>query len=124
MSENVLHAGEAEFNRVVEPPRRELPAHCNRMPGSTHDADDAVTAADFASAPARGDADTLVALPTEDVTANGQPAVACSLGEAADAVHHVWSITVLSFRGDRIREITSFLDADLFAEFDLSRTKP
>ncbi|HET6288211.1 MAG TPA: hypothetical protein VFG15_15865 [Amycolatopsis sp.] len=124
MRENVLPADEAEFNRVVEPLRRELRAHCNRMLGSTHDADDAVIAADFASAPDRGDADTLVALPTEVVTANGQPAVACYLGEAADAVHHAWSINVLSLRGDRIREITSFLDADLFAKFDLSRTKP
>ncbi|WP_410582378.1 sigma-70 family RNA polymerase sigma factor [Amycolatopsis sp. lyj-108] len=118
-------------------------------------------AAGFASALDRGDADALVALLTEDVTwsmppfahwyrgieavsrfavevpigrcpswrtevvtANGQPAVACYLGEAADAVHHGWSINVLSFRGDRIREITSFIDADLFAKFDLPPTKP
>ncbi|MFJ8917315.1 sigma-70 family RNA polymerase sigma factor [Amycolatopsis sp. NPDC102389] len=113
-------------------------------------------AADFASALERGDSDALVALLTEDVTwsmpplaqwyigieavsgfaaevplgrcpswrtevvsANGQPAVACYLGESADAVHHAWSITVLTVRDDRIRDLTSFLDADLFARFGL-----
>lgn len=60
---------------------------------------------------------------TEIVTANGQPAVACYLGEAADAVHHPWSITVLSLRDDRIHDITSFLDADLFARFGLPPAK-
>ncbi|WP_410652168.1 sigma-70 family RNA polymerase sigma factor [Amycolatopsis sp. cmx-4-54] len=60
---------------------------------------------------------------TEVLIANGQPAVACYLGESADAVHQAWSITVLSLREDRIREITSFLDADLFARFGLPLAK-
>ncbi|EME58710.1 sigma-70 family RNA polymerase sigma factor [Amycolatopsis decaplanina] len=60
---------------------------------------------------------------TEVITANGQPAVACYLGESADTIHRAWSINVLSFRDDRIREITSFLDADLFAKFDLPPAK-
>ncbi|MGY6650564.1 sigma-70 family RNA polymerase sigma factor [Amycolatopsis sp. TRM77291] len=117
-------------------------------------------AAGFASALERGDTDALVALLTKDVTwsmpplmrwysgidavtgfavavplgrcpswrtevltANGQPAVACYLGESADAVHRAWSISVLSLREDRIREITSFLDADLFARFGLPPAK-
>ncbi|RSN65320.1 RNA polymerase subunit sigma-70 [Amycolatopsis sp. WAC 04182] len=117
-------------------------------------------AAGFASALERGDTDALVALLTKDVTwsmpplmcwysgieavtgfavavplgrcpswrtevltANGQPAVACYLGESADAVHRAWSINVLSPREDRIREITSFLDADLFARFGLPPEK-
>ncbi|KFU78560.1 RNA polymerase, sigma subunit, ECF family [Amycolatopsis lurida] len=117
-------------------------------------------AANFASALERGDADTLVALLTKDVTwsmpplmrwysgidavtgfavavplgrcpswrtevltANGQPAVACYLGESADAVHRAWSINVLTPREDRIRAITSFLDADLFARFGLPPAK-
>ncbi|UUV29787.1 sigma-70 family RNA polymerase sigma factor [Amycolatopsis roodepoortensis] len=117
-------------------------------------------AAGFASALERGDTDALVALLTKDVTwsmpplthwysgidavtgfavavplgrcpswrtevltANGQPAVACYLGESADAVHRAWSINVLTPRGDRIGEITSFLDADLFARFGLPPAK-
>ncbi|QXV62180.1 sigma-70 family RNA polymerase sigma factor [Amycolatopsis sp. TNS106] len=117
-------------------------------------------AAHFASALERGDADALVALLTKDVTwsmppltrwysgieavtdfavavplgrcpswrtevltANGQPAVACYLGESGDAVHRAWSINVLSLREDRIRDITSFLDADLFARFGLPPEK-
>ena len=49
--------------------------------------------------------------------------VACYLGESADAVHRAWSINVLSLREDRIRGITSFLDADLFARFGLPPAK-
>lgn len=60
---------------------------------------------------------------TEILTANGQPAVACYLGESADAVHRAWSINVLTPREDRIGEITSFLDADLFARFGLPQAK-
>ncbi|MFI7115054.1 sigma-70 family RNA polymerase sigma factor [Amycolatopsis sp. NPDC049868] len=133
-------------------------------PGARRTLDDTRTreiAAGFASALERGDADALVGLLAEDVTwsmpplaqwysgieavsgfaaevplgrcpswrtevvtANGQPAVACYLGESADATHHAWSITVLSLRDDRIRDITSFLDADLFARFGLPPAKP
>jgi RNA polymerase sigma-70 factor (ECF subfamily) len=103
----------------------------------------------FATALARGDAESLVAMLTEDVTwsmpplpywyrgiaavidfavevpitrcpswryrltsANGQPAVAFYLGTDPASPHDAWSITVLTLRGDRIAEITSFLGPD------------
>ncbi|WP_410659830.1 sigma-70 family RNA polymerase sigma factor [Amycolatopsis sp. lyj-112] len=58
------------------------------------------------------------------ITANGQPAVACYIGESAGAVHQAWSINVLSLRDEQISEITSFLDPELFATFGLPLTKP
>jgi RNA polymerase sigma-70 factor (ECF subfamily) len=58
------------------------------------------------------------------ITANGQPAVACYVGESPEATHYGWSINVLSLRDDRIREITTFIDHDLFATFGLPATKP
>jgi RNA polymerase sigma-70 factor (ECF subfamily) len=61
---------------------------------------------------------------SEIITANGQPGVACYVGESAEAMHHAWSINVLSLRGERIREITSFLDPALFTTFGLPLTKP
>jgi RNA polymerase sigma-70 factor, ECF subfamily len=107
---------------------------------------------EFAGAFERGDTDALVALLTEDVTwsmpplphwyrglsavrdfaervpmtlcpswrtvatsANGQPAVAFYVGESASGPHTPWSITVLTLRGERIAEITSFLGADFTA---------
>jgi RNA polymerase sigma-70 factor (ECF subfamily) len=52
-------------------------------------------------------------------SANGQPAVAFYLGPDAASRHDAWSITVLTVRGDRIAEITSFLGAEHFAPFGL-----
>lgn len=51
--------------------------------------------------------------------ANGQPAVASYLGNDESGPHHAWSITVLTLRGERIAEITSFLNGDDFALFGL-----
>lgn len=52
-------------------------------------------------------------------SANGQPAVAFYIGTDDSGTHHPWSITVLTLRGVRIAEITSFLSAERFPLFGL-----
>ncbi|MGV9295104.1 sigma-70 family RNA polymerase sigma factor [Amycolatopsis sp. NPDC003676] len=52
-------------------------------------------------------------------SANAQPAVAFYLGGSATAAHEAWSITVLTVRGDRICDLTSFLGAEHFPAFGL-----
>ncbi|MGN9839682.1 sigma-70 family RNA polymerase sigma factor [Nonomuraea sp. H19] len=115
----------------------------------------------YAAALARGDADALVALLTEDVTwsmppmphwyrglaavtdfalrvpltgcgswrhllthANGQPAAASYLWDDAAGAHLAWSINVLSLRGERIAEITTFIGPELFPPFGLPLSLP
>ncbi|GAA4567636.1 sigma-70 family RNA polymerase sigma factor [Planotetraspora kaengkrachanensis] len=56
--------------------------------------------------------------------ANGQPAVACYLGESPTGVHHAWSINVLTLRDYHIAEITSFLGSEHFAPFGLPLSVP
>ncbi|RBQ15442.1 RNA polymerase subunit sigma-70 [Spongiactinospora rosea] len=53
------------------------------------------------------------------VGANGQPAVACYLRSDGTDEYRAWSINVLTVRGDRIGEITSFLGGEHFARFGL-----
>jgi RNA polymerase sigma-70 factor (ECF subfamily) len=57
-------------------------------------------------------------------SANGQPGVACYLGQDDAGPHHGWSITVLTLRGHRIAEITSFIGPGHFARFDLPASLP
>ncbi|MAP63619.1 MAG: RNA polymerase subunit sigma-70 [Microbacterium sp.] len=56
---------------------------------------------------------------TRVVSANGQAAVAFSVGEHRDAPHHAWSLTVLDITDNTISSITSFLDPTLFPHFSL-----
>jgi RNA polymerase sigma-70 factor (ECF subfamily) len=58
------------------------------------------------------------------ISANGQPAVAFYVGGDPTAAHHAWSITVLTLRGERIAEITSFLDPESFVPFELPSSIP
>ena len=57
-------------------------------------------------------------------SANGQPAVAFYIGDVRSGQHVAWSITVLTLRGDRIAEITSFLGRDHFSGFRLPDLLP
>jgi RNA polymerase sigma-70 factor, ECF subfamily len=60
-------------------------------------------------------------LPT---SANGQPAVGCYLWNDDARAHLGWSINVLTLRGERIAEITSFIGPDHFALLGLPISVP
>ncbi|RNL82655.1 sigma-70 family RNA polymerase sigma factor [Halostreptopolyspora alba] len=57
-------------------------------------------------------------------TANGQPAVGHYLWDEAAGAHLSWSVTVLTLRGTRIRDLTSFLGRDHFVPFGLPASLP
>jgi RNA polymerase sigma-70 factor (ECF subfamily) len=110
----------------------------------------------YTTALEQGDADALVSLLTDDVTwsmpplgtwyrgleavtafateipltscgswrhlvtsANGQPAIACYLRRDNAKTFTAWSITVLTLRGGKISEVTSFIGEDHFTTFSL-----
>ncbi|MQA80418.1 MAG: sigma-70 family RNA polymerase sigma factor [Streptosporangiales bacterium] len=56
--------------------------------------------------------------------ANGQPAVGFYLWDDDAGAHLAWSITVLTLRGERIAEVTTFIGADQFAHFGLPASLP
>jgi len=56
--------------------------------------------------------------------ANGQPAVAAYLCPAGDGAHEAWSINVLTLRGHRIAEVTSFICPEHFVSFGLPASLP
>ncbi|HEX4251197.1 MAG TPA: sigma-70 family RNA polymerase sigma factor [Pseudonocardia sp.] len=57
-------------------------------------------------------------------SANGQPAIAAYLWSDAAGAHAGWSINVLTLRGDRIAEVTSFIGAEHFVAFGLPAELP
>jgi RNA polymerase sigma-70 factor, ECF subfamily len=77
-------------------------------------------------------ADFAVALPLTScgswrhrpTSANGQPAVACYLRPDQASGYAAWSVNVLTLRGDRIAEITSFIGPGHFAVLGLPATLP
>ncbi|MFC7646812.1 nuclear transport factor 2 family protein [Streptosporangium lutulentum] len=56
--------------------------------------------------------------------ANGQAAVGSYLWNDDAGTHLGWSINVLTLRGERISEITSFLDPGLLVSFGLPASLP
>ncbi|MDN5929868.1 MAG: sigma-70 family RNA polymerase sigma factor [Pseudonocardia sp.] len=54
-----------------------------------------------------------------ETVANGQPAAASYLRSGDTGPHLAWSIDVLTVRGDRIAEVTSFIGAEHFTAFGL-----
>ncbi|HWN31185.1 MAG TPA: sigma-70 family RNA polymerase sigma factor [Pseudonocardia sp.] len=57
-------------------------------------------------------------------SANGQAAVGCYLRGDDAGEHRGWSINVLTLRGERIAEITSFIGLEHFARFGLPTSLP
>ncbi|MFC4946943.1 RNA polymerase subunit sigma-70 [Pseudonocardia sp. GCM10023141] len=55
---------------------------------------------------------------------NGQPALGCYRWAEETGEYRGFAIDVLTFRGDRIAEVTAFLDTDLFAALDLPSALP
>jgi len=58
------------------------------------------------------------------ISANGQPAVAAYLRNDDAGAHDFWSINVLTLRGERIAEVTSFIGAEHIAAFGLPAALP
>lgn len=58
------------------------------------------------------------------VSANGQQAVALYLRRSDDDEFEAWSVTVLTLRGERIAELTSFLGTEHAAAFGLPAALP
>ncbi|WP_449061437.1 sigma-70 family RNA polymerase sigma factor [Planomonospora algeriensis] len=56
--------------------------------------------------------------------ANGQPAVGCYLWDDAAGAHLAWSVTVLTLRGERIAELTSFIGPEHFRVLGLPASLP
>ncbi|OLT19913.1 RNA polymerase subunit sigma-70 [Pseudonocardia sp. CNS-139] len=52
-------------------------------------------------------------------SANGQPAIGCYLWDDTAARHVAFSVDVLTLRGDRVAEVTSFIGAEHFAVLGL-----
>jgi RNA polymerase sigma-70 factor (TIGR02960 family) len=54
--------------------------------------------------------------------ANGQPAFGRYSGDGHTSIFHAHSLIVLTLAGDRIRDITGFMDSSLMTRFGLPRT--
>ncbi|WP_433245382.1 sigma-70 family RNA polymerase sigma factor [Streptosporangium sp. CA-135522] len=58
------------------------------------------------------------------ISANGQPGVGCYLWNDDAGAYLGWSVNVLTLRGERIAEVTSFIGPGHFAPFGLPATLP
>ena len=139
---------EDAFAQLIEPYRGELNAHCYRMLGSVHDAEDADIDA-LAACLAEDAALTMPPLPTWyrgrdafaaflrdrplsgkfrwrviPTRANGQPAVGHYIWDDEAAAFVAHGVAVLTLDGDRIGEITIFRDPEVLTCFALPATAP
>ncbi|PRY38182.1 sigma-70 family RNA polymerase sigma factor [Umezawaea tangerina] len=71
---------------------------------------------DFATRIPLGSCGAWKHLPT---SGNGQPAVACYLWKEEEGVFRAWAVNVLTLRGDRISDVTSFIGREHFEAFGL-----
>jgi RNA polymerase sigma-70 factor, ECF subfamily len=72
----------------------------------------------FATVPAEGRLDEIRLVPT---AANGQPALAAYMRDAADGVHRAYGLMVFALDGESIAGIVGFADSSLFEAFGLPR---
>jgi hypothetical protein len=104
------------FDELAEAYRSELRAHCYRMLGSIHDAEDALQDAMLRAwqglSGFAGRGTVRESWRHRTTWANGQPAIAGYLLDAETGVFAPWVIDVLTFEGEKISAVTAFLSAE------------
>jgi hypothetical protein len=104
-------AGEAGFERLIEPHRKELHAHCYRLLGSLHDAEEAMQEALLRAWKGvdRFEGRSSLRACHRSTIANGQLAVGTYTWIEQEKAHIPFSLDVLTLAGDRIEEVTAFV---------------
>ena len=111
---------ETAFARLIEPYRGQLHAHCYRMLGSVHDAEDATFTMPPLASWFGGEESIRIFLSRWPLsgtwrwrpiitTANGQPALAFYIWDDREEAYMPFALNVLTFRGDRISAVDAFV---------------